>query len=359
MTITRLTARPVLAPLPRPITTAVMSIEKAPLILVDIENSSGIIGQAYLFTYTPMALAPLVKLLENIGRTLIGKPAAPVARMAEMEASYRLLGRQGLVAMALAGIDMALWDIAGKAAGLGVVEVLGGTAAPVPCYDSHGVFQPGRDEGLIEASLAAGFRAIKIKIGGGSVAADIAALGSIRRITGPDVALMADYNQSLSAPEAIRRILAIEDAGLDLAWIEEPVAAEDYAGHRAVRAAVTTAIQTGENWWMPDDAARAAQAEISDHAMLDIMKIGGLTGWQRAASIAAAASLPVSSHLFVEASAHALALTPNAHLLEYLDVAAAVLADPYRIEDGTLTPRGPGFGIAWDETAVAAHAFTG
>ena len=169
---------------------------------------------------------------------------------------------------------------------------------------------------------------------------------------------MIDYNQSLTPPEAIRRILAIADAGIDLAWVEEPVPAEDFAGHAAVRAKVPTPIQTGENWWFPADAARAIDAGISDHAMLDIMKIGGFTGWRRAAAMAEAASMPVSSHLFLEASAHALATTPNAHLVEVLDIAGTVLQSPHQVARGTLAPRGPGLGIAWDEDAVARHLLT-
>ena len=139
-------------------------------------------------------------------------------------------------------------------------------------------------------------------------------------------------------------------------WVEEPVAAEDLAGHARVRAATGVRVQTGENWWFPRDMQKAVSAGASDFAMLDIMKIGGVTGWLRAAGQAEAASLPVSSHIFVEASAHVLAVTPTAHWIEHLDLAGAILAEPCEVVDGTIAARGPGLGIAWDEAAVARHA---
>ena len=100
---------------------------------------------------------------------------------------------------------------------------------------------------------------------------------------------------------------------------------------------------------------KAIAAGASDFAMLDVMKIGGVTGWLRAGALADAASLPVSSHIFVEASAHLLAVTPTAHWLEYLDVASAILVRPHVAANGTMMPEGPGNGLEWDEKAVARH----
>jgi mandelate racemase len=164
---------------------------------------------------------------------------------------------------------------------------------------------------------------------------------------------MADYNQSLDPVEAIRRISHLEP--FDLAWVEEPVPAEDLAAHARVRAVSKVPIQTGENWWFPRDMQKAIAACASDLAMLDVMKIGGVTGWLSAAGQAEAASLPVSSHIFVEASAHLLAVTPTAQWLEFLDTAAAILREPNMVVDGKVTPRGPGLGIEWDEKAVKKH----
>jgi len=353
-TIRSLRPRPVLAPLPRPLRTASGAIPAAPLVLIDVQTDQDVVGRAYIFCYTPVVLKPLCTFLSGLADLIAGKPAAPADRFRDLSETFRLLGRQGLVGMALSGLDMALWDALGRAAGRPVVELLGGTAAPVPAYDSFGLVDPVADRGILEASVAAGFRAIKIKVGEGGAAEDAAMVKAVRDIVGPDVRLMVDLNQSQSATDAIRRIERL--AAFDLTWVEEPVAAEDLEGHARVRAASPVPVQTGENWWFPADMARALAAGACDMAMPDLMKIGGITGWLRAMALAEAASLPLSSHLFAEASAHALAVSPTCHFLEYLDMAGAVLAEPLRPDGGTVTARGPGFGMAWDEAAVARFA---
>lgn len=353
MHIAQIRARAVMAPLAVPITTAQASIPAAPLVLVEVETDQGVTGTSYIFGYTPLMLKPLVQFLTDLSEGLAGTSALPADVARHTETQFRLLGRQGMVGMALAGLDLALWDAQGKAAGLPVCALFGATPCPLPCYDSQGLFVPGRDEGLIEASLARGFQAIKVKLGFPSVAEDVAALRVVRDMIGPERRLMLDYNQSFAAPEAIARTRTIEDAGLDLTWVEEPVPAEDLAGYRSVRAAVSTPIQSGENWWHPADAARMMPQ--TDYAMPDLIKIGGFTGWFRAAAMAEAAGVPVSSHLFVEGSAHALTATANAHLLEWLDVAGGLMTEPYALEDGCVTARGPGLGIVWDKEKVARH----
>jgi mandelate racemase len=353
LTIRGVTARAVLAPMARPMRTASGSIPAAPLVLIDVATGEGITGRAYAFAYTALLLAPLADLVRAIGETLVGRAVAPFDRARELARRFRLAGTQGLTGMALGGLDMALWDALGHAAEAPVAQLLGGTPRPIPAYDSFGIIDPAADGDAIARSVEAGFRGIKIKIGGGALAEDMAAVAAVRRIVGPGIALMADYNQSLDPPEARRRIERL--AEYDIAWVEEPVAAEDLAGHASVRAGSAVPIQTGENWWSPGDAARAIAAGASDLAMPDLMKIGGITGWMRAAALAEAASLPVSSHAFVEASAHALAVTPTAHWLEYLDKARPILAEPCDAAGGMVTARGPGLGIAWDEKAIARY----
>ena len=350
LTIRSLKARPVIVPMERPIRTAVGTIPAAPLVLIDLMTDQGVPGRAYIFGYAPMALAPLVRLLSDMEPHLQGKLVAPIERMRDFARMFRLLGRQGLVGMALSGIDMALWDAQGRALGVPVARLLGGDAAPVPAYDSFGIVDPAADRKAIEASLDRGFRAIKIKIGGSDLERDKATVAAVRDIVGEDVTLMVDYNQSLTAVDAIRRIGAL--ACYDLAWVEEPVPAEDIRSQTRVRAASPIAIQTGENWWSPAEMATAIEAGASDLAMPDLMRIGGITGWLAAMGYAEGAGIPVSSHAFVEASAHALSVTPTAHWLEFLDKACMLLTEPAIVENGAVVPRGPGLGMDWDEAAV-------
>ena len=133
---------------------------------------------------------------------------------------------------------------------------------------------------------------------------------------------------------------------------------ENLSGHAKVRETSPTPIQAGENWWFPRGFAEAIAAGASDFIMPDLMKVGGVTGWLQVAGQADAASIPMSSHLFAEASAHMLAVTPTAHWLEFLDFAGAILASPAEIVDGSVTARGPGLGLEWNEAAVAKYQMT-
>ena len=353
-TIRGVKARAVVAPISRPVKNAFGSIEAAPLVLIDVATDQGVTGRSYIFAYTAMALKPLVHLIDEIGKELVGRAIAPFDLMSAMDARFRLLGWQGLVGMAVSGLDMAFWDGLGKIAGKPLVELLGGSVRPIKAYDSYGAVDPKADERDLRRSLELGFRGIKIKGGLGDAATDERIVKGVRALLGPDVALMIDFNQSLDPAEALRRIARL--APYDLAWVEEPVPQENLLGHAEVRKGSPIPIQAGENWWFPRGFAEAIAVGASDLIMPDLMKVGGVSGWLRVAGQAEAASIPMSSHLFAEASAHMLAVTPTAHWLEVLDLAASILADPIKINDGMLTARGPGLGLEWNEAAVSKYS---
>lgn len=353
--IDAVTARPVNLPLDRPVETAGGIMRTTPLVLIDIRTGDGVVGRSYIRCYTPLALGPLASLVGAVGETLAGGTAAPLPVHDRMLRMFRLAGPQGLTGMALAGIDMALWDARALAAGLPLVTLLGGEPGPVPAYASLRSMNPDAAAAEAEKLLARGFTAFKVKIGGGTSAADLEAIRAVRAAIGPDAHLMVDYNQSLTVTEAIRRARVLDREGLH--WIEEPTLADDFAGHARIAAATTTSIQLGENSWGPSDLAKSIAAGASDHVMLDVMKIGGVTGWLRAAALAAAASLPASSHTFPEFSTHLLRVTPTAHYLEYLDHTAPILTHPVTIRDGQAwTADRPGAGITWNEPAISALA---
>ena len=346
-------ARALVAPISRPVRNAFGVIEAAPLVLIDVATDQGVTGHAYLFGYSKLTLKPLVMLIEEIGRELVGKAIVPFDLMGAMDAKFRLLGWQGLIGMAVSGLDMAFWDALGQIAGKPVVELLGGSPRPMLAYDSYGAVDPAADEKHLRRSIEQGFRGIKIKGGYGDAANDERVVKGVRALLGPDVALMIDFNQSLDPEEAKCRIARL--APYDLTWVEEPVPQENLCGHAEVRKSSPIPIQAGENWWFPRGFAEAIATGASDFVMPDLMKVGGVTGWLRVAAQAEAASIPMSSHLFAEASAHMLAVTPTAHWLEVLDFAGSILASPIRSVDGTLTARGPGLGLEWNETAVSKY----
>jgi mandelate racemase len=354
-TIRGLRVRAVEVPMAHPHRTASGTITSSPLVLTDLLTDQGVVGSSYVFCYTPVALTPTALLLQGLEPLLVGQPVAPLELERRLTARFRLLGAQGVAGMALAAIDMAAWDALARAHELPLARLLGAEPKPVRMYG--GIGYDGADGSAREAAAWAerGVTGVKAKIGYPDVREDREVIRAIRRAAGDEMAVMVDYNQSLTPAEAIERVRQLDDEGLT--WIEEPTRAEDYAGMAEVARAAATPIQAGENWWGPQELAKAVAAGASDHVMPDAMKIGGVTGWQRAAAIAAASGRLVSSHLFVEVSSHLLAATPTAHWLEYADWFNPVIAEPLRIADGFAVPDDrPGSGIEWNEDAIARYA---
>ena len=356
LTVRGLDVRAVDVPMRRPLKTGSGEVGTAAMVLVDLLTEEGITGSSYLFCPTPLVLEPVVKLLSNLAPLIEGDPFAPVAIEGKLQKTFRLLGPQGLTAMATAGIDMAAWDALAKACGMPLARLLGGEPSGVPAYNSCGLGVIGAERAAEEALelVASGFGAVKVRLGYPEIITDVEVVRAVKASVGEDVVLMSDYNQSLSVVEAERRGAALEGEGLY--WIEEPTRADDYSGHARLRREAKTPIQIGENWWGPHDMAKSVEACASDYAMADAMKIGGVTGWLRAAALAEAAGLPLSSHLFPEISTHLLAVAPTSHWLEYVDWANPILEEPLKVEDGhALAPDTPGIGISWDEEAVRRY----
>jgi len=327
------------------------------MVLVDLLTEEGVTGSSYVFCPTPVVLGPVARLLSNLAPLIEGDPLAPVAIERKLQKTFRLLGPQGLTAMAVAGIEMAAWDALAKACGLPLARLLGGEPREVPAYNSCGLGLIGAERACEEAAelAAPGFEAVKVRLGYPTVNTDVEVVRAAKAAVGDDVALMSDYNQSLSVAEAEGRAAALEGEGLY--WIEEPTRADDYSGHARLRRGSKTPIQIGENWWGPHDMAKSVEAGASDYAMADAMKIGGVTGWLRAAALAETAGLPLSSHLFPEISAHLLAVAPTGHWLEYVDWANPILEKPLDVKDGYASVTDTsGIGISWDEEAVRRYS---
>jgi mandelate racemase len=177
---------------------------------------------------------------------------------------------------------------------------------------------------------------------------------AVRAAVGDDILLPCDFNQGLSVAEAIRRGRALD--GEDMYWIEEPVVYDDLAGCAKVAREVATPIQIGENFYGPKAMAAAIAAQAADYMMPDVERIGGVTGWMRAAALAEAANIEMSSHLMPEISCQLMAATPTRHWLEYMDWAKPFLAEPLEVKNGqVLVPEAPGSGIAWNEEAIPRY----
>ncbi|WP_321816584.1 MULTISPECIES: enolase C-terminal domain-like protein [unclassified Paraburkholderia] len=349
-----LRARAVNVPLEYPVKTAVGTVATSPLVLIDLYTDADVVGTAYVFTYTPLALKPVQRMLEELAPVIEGQPLAPFHIDQLFQSKFRLIGNTGIVKIATAGIDMAIWDAKAKAAKLPLVELLGGVAKPLPSYDSHSM--DGVELATQRAKRAAeqGYSAIKTKIGYATIAEDLEVVRSIRNAVGDEVQIMVDFNQSQTVPEAIRRGRALEQEGV--AWIEEPTVQYDYKGHARVREALNVPIQMGENWFGPEEMSLALSIGACDLAMVDLMKIGGVTGWLRASALADDAGIPLSSHIFQEFSAHVLAVSPTCHWLERMDMAGPVLEPLLKFKDGNAHFGDvPGAGIVWREEEVERY----
>jgi len=354
MRIRDVQARAVVAPLEPPVRTASGHVTQAPLLLIDLTTDEGIVGRSYLFGYHAFTLAPLRELVVALGEIVKGNVLAPVELDKTMRSRMTLFGTRGLQGVAVAGVDMAAWDALAVRAGVPLAEMLGSRPRPIPAYNSLGMIPPGEAADAAAKTVAAGFKALKVKVGWPTLAEDLAVVRAARKHLGDDAALMVDYNQSLATPEAIRRGRVLDSEGVS--WIEEPVRADDYRGAAEIATQVTTPIQIGENFNGVYEMELALSLGASDLVMPDPQQIGGVTGWLRAAALAQAAGTPCSSHLFIEVSAHLLAMTPTCHYIEYLDVAAPILAEPLRPVDGMIqAPARPGIGIEWDENAITRY----
>jgi mandelate racemase len=336
--------------------TSAAKITTAPLMLVDVETEEGITGRAYLFCFTRDLVPAIARMIEAAGAIIAGDKAAPLDVWAKLARRFKLIGVNGIVRMALSAIDVALWDALAIAAGQPLARFIGAAPRPIPAYNSCGLglMAPQALADEAEQLLVGGFRAIKLRLGYPTLAADLAALHAVRARVPGDVAVMVDYNQALTLAQALERGRALDREGIY--WLEEPIRHDDYAGNARLVRDLVTPVQIGENFNLVTAMAAALDAGAADYVMPDLDRIGGVTGFMQAAAVAAARGIEMSSHLFPEVSAHLLAATPTAHWLEYMDWAAPVLAEPLKIVDGhAVTPDRPGNGLAWNPDAVARY----
>jgi mandelate racemase len=358
MKIRSIRCRPVAAPMKRPLVTSTTALTAAALLLIDLETDAGLIGRSYLFGMGKHNLPPIVKLVEAMTEMVTGDELAPLELERKLRARYSLLGVHNMVLIAMAGIDMAAWDALAQSLGLPLVRLLGALPRPIPAYNSKGLGLMPIKALVAEAEelVAEGFRAVKLRMGRAEAREDLEALRAVKKAIGPEVVLMVDFNQALTVADALRRGRMIDEEG-GVYWIEEPIRADDFAGAARIAREIATPIQLGENFMGPEQMAQALAAGACDYVMPDAQRIGGITGWMRAAALAQGAGREMSSHLFPEVSCHLLAATPTCHWLEYVDWANPVLAQPVELKDGhAIVPSQPGCGIAWDEKAVTRYA---
>jgi mandelate racemase len=349
--------RAVLVPLRRPVIAGIGRFEKWPLILIDVHTNSGEVGHSYIAPYRAGSVPAIVSALRDLAETFQGRAFAPFDTFEGGMKALNVDGVAGVSAIAISGLDMALWDALAKVANLPLAVFLGGTLGATRAYNSNGLWRHEIETLAGEArqlQVEGGFTAMKLRLGNVNVNDDLAAIRKVREGVGPDVDLMVDFNQSLGLGDAIRRCHELDDQGLY--WIEEPIAYDNVRGYVQLAQKVRTPLQIGENFYGPRDFFTFLAAGAVHYAMADLMRIGGVTGWLRTAHVAGAAGVQLSNHLYPEIAAHLLRVTPTAHWLEWVDWANPILADPAEPAAGSIsTPDRPGVGISWDEKSVSKY----
>ena len=355
LTLEGIRARAVLLPLERPIVARIATITEWPVILIDLHTREGVVGRSYLEPYVPKAMKYLVPALVDLGEHLKGHRVTPLELHAAARKSLHFVGYEGMSMIAVSGLDMAAWDALARAAGLPLCTLLGGSPGAVRAYNSNGLWlKDARSVGAeaLELRDEGGFEALKLRLGREDPRGDLETIAAVREAVGAKVHLMVDFNQGLTRADALERCHRIDDLGL--AWIEEPLVYDDLEGFAQLAAELKTPIQIGENFYGPRDLQQALHRRACDFVMPDLMRIGGVTGWLRAASIAGTAGVPVSTHLYPEFAAHLMRVTETAHWLEWQDWVDPLLLNPYPVRDGFLhVPDAPGVGLEWNEETVS------
>ncbi len=357
LTIRSITARAIVLKLKRPVVARIATLSEWPVIVIDLQTEQGITGRSYLEPYIVKSMRYLVPVLQDFGDMLKGRRLAPVELFDATRKSLHFVGYEGLSMIAASGLDMAAWDALAKAANQPLCVLLGGTVGSVKSYNSNGLWLKSPEAvaaEAIELRDEGGFTGLKLRLGRERIADDLATLDAVRKAVGEDIHLMVDFNQGLTLAEALQRCHMIDDHGL--AWIEEPIVYDNLDGYARLAAELKTPLQIGENFYGPREMYKALQRGACDLVMPDFMRIGGVTGWMRAAAIAGSAGIPMSTHLYPEVAAHVMRVTETAHWLEWQDWADPILQQPYAIKDGHLhVPDVPGVGIEWNEDVVEAH----
>jgi L-alanine-DL-glutamate epimerase-like enolase superfamily enzyme len=329
------------------------------VVLVFVESSDGYIGVGESWTSGASPEALISTIEKDLAPQLVGKDVFLLRRFwDDTHRGTDLSSRRGITLAALSGVDTALWDLIGKATNTPLYQLLGAARETVPCYASAGLY--GRDKGLTELSsemldyVAQGFTAVKMKVGGVSLAEDIERVRAVRETLGPHVGLMVDANYMLNVPDALRMARAF--APFDVFWLEAPVPPGDVAGQAVVNHRSPIPVCGNETEFGLAGFRRLIEARAVEYVQADVAVCGGVSETSRIASLAAAHDLPVTLHasstaVLFAASLHVAAAISNLESVEYHMLHQWLFnrlpADTFKPADGGLVtpPPGPGLGI--------------
>jgi L-alanine-DL-glutamate epimerase-like enolase superfamily enzyme len=345
-------------PLQRPLETATFPIASINTVLTEVRTTDGHVGVGWSFALNVGHANSIAVLTRELATLALGHDALMAKKIwTAMSEAVRFIGRRGVAALAMSSIDTACWDIAGKAAGLPVFRLLGGSESRVKAYASQGLWLDRSDDELVEEAqslVGQGFTAVKMRAGLRDSRAELARIAKVREAIGPAITLMVDVNQGWHFSQALEMIHQLKD--LDLYWLEEPIPIERVADYSALRATSPIRICTGESNYLKDEIRTLLSARGADCIMPDLMRMGGVTEWNMAAGLCEAYGVEVSPHLFMEQSSHLAAACATAVYQEYMPWWDAIIEEPLTLQEGVIELREtPGFGISVADSAVRRY----
>lgn len=342
-------------------TDAIQSFKSQETIFVRLTDAEGAGGMGYSYTIGDGGYAVLSLLQRTLLPRLMGQEAEAIeAIWRDLLFCSHATAVGPVMSLALAAIDTALWDMRGRKAGLPLYLLAGGAKTAVPMYSTEGGWLHLEPAALVEDALAmqaAGFRGSKIKIGKPTVAGDAARLTAVRAALGDDYQIMTDANQSMTGPEAARRLNLLEN--LDIAWFEEPLPADDIAGHARLARQSRVPVAVGESMYSPGQFADYIAAGACGIVQADVARVGGITPWLKVAHMAEAHNLAICPHFLMELHVSLVCAVPNAPWLEYIPQLDDIAAPMAARAGLALAPTAPGLGIDWDFEALKARRAEG
>lgn len=339
-------------------TDAIQSFVSQETPLVTITDSDGASGTGYSYTIGTGGSSVMRLLADHLAPRLIGRDADQIeAIWHELEFATHATTIGAITAIALAAIDTALWDLRARKQGLPLWKLAGGAKDRCPLYTTEGGWLHLPAEALVEDALSAkarGFRGSKVKIGRPHGAEDFARLSAVRQAVGDAYEIMTDANQGFSVDEVIRRAERLRE--LDLAWLEEPLPADDIDGHVRLNRSTATPVAVGESLYSIRHFREYMARGACSIVQVDAGRIGGITPWLKVAHAAEAFDMPVCPHFLMELHVSLTCAVPNGKYVEYIPQLDDITTSRLAIEDGmALAPMTAGLGIEWDWEAIRAR----
>jgi len=311
---------------------------------VAIHSDGGHVGYGFCGTHAhlPTDHAIVDCILRGFGPLLVG--ADPMENIALWQKLSRhspimWVGRAGLTHLALAAIDIALWDLKSKILKLPLWKLLGGSAdKKLEAYNTDGGWLNWSIESLVDDCRRMvekeGYRAVKIKLGSERIGDDLRRLEAVRNALGPNVRIMTDANGKWTLPHAQQ--IGVRLADYDVVWLEEPIWFDDVAGHKRLAEAISTPIALGEQLYHASQFRDFLAAGAVHYVQPDVTRVAGITEWWQVADLAHAYSLPVAAHAgeMAQIHQHTCRAHPACTIMEYIPWLRDWMEHPARVEDG-------------------------